>query len=68
MWNRDEAKGRLDHERGRADEALGDLRGKDAQRERGAKEDNEGQAREAWGQARRQVGEAVHDVSDQLKK
>jgi uncharacterized protein YjbJ (UPF0337 family) len=67
MWNKDEVQGKVDRAKGRAKEAVGDLKDDQQLHDEGVTDEAAGNVEEAFGKGRRKVGEAVKDVGDAIK-
>jgi uncharacterized protein YjbJ (UPF0337 family) len=68
MWNKDEMDGKADQVKGRAKEAIGDLRDDDQMRDEGAADELGGKTEETLGKGRRKVGDALDDLGDKIKR
>ena len=68
MRNEDEIKGRIERAKGKVKERVGDVTGDDRLRGEGKADEMGGNARETFGKGRRKVGEAIHDVGDEIKR
>ncbi len=68
MKNRDEIEGKKENVKGRVKEAAGTLTGNRDLENEGAKERAGGRVQERLGRARRQVGEAIEDLGEDVKR
>jgi uncharacterized protein YjbJ (UPF0337 family) len=68
MYNRDEAKGKVDSVVGRVKQAAGDLNDDPELKEEGEAQEVGGKIQEGFGTARRKVGEAIKEVGNAIKK
>ena len=66
MWNKDEVRGKVDQIKGRAKEAVGDLKNDEQLRNEGQADQGAGVVEETFGKGRRKVGDAIKDVGDKL--
>jgi uncharacterized protein YjbJ (UPF0337 family) len=68
MWNKDEVKGKADQAKGRAKEAVADLKNDPDLHDEGTADEAAGRVQESFGKGRRKVGEAIQDIGKNLKK
>jgi uncharacterized protein YjbJ (UPF0337 family) len=68
VMNRDELDGKATKAKGKIKEAAGDLTGNDRLRGEGAADQAIGKTQETFGKAKRKVGEALDDLSDDMKR
>jgi len=68
MMNRDELEGKAEAFKGKVKQAAGDLTDNPDLHDEGVADEVEGQTRDAFGRARRKVGEVIEDVGDAIKK
>ena len=66
--NRDEIEGKEKNVSGRIKQATGALTGNQELEEKGADERSEGEVQGELGRARRKVGEAIEDLSEDIKR
>ena len=66
MWNRDEVRGKVDQIKGRAKEAVGDLKNDEQLRNEGQADQGAGAVEEAFGKGRRKIGNAIKDVGRKI--
>jgi uncharacterized protein YjbJ (UPF0337 family) len=66
--NKDELEGKAEALKGKLKQAAGDLTDDDQLRDEGAVDEAAGKTQDAFGRGRRQVGEAIEDVGDAIKK
>ena len=66
MWNKDEVRGKVDQIKGRAKEAVGDLKNDEQLREEGQADQGAGAVEETFGKGRRKIGNAIKDIGDKL--
>ena len=60
--------GKIENAKGKIKEAAGDLSGDDELRDEGTADQVVGKTQEAFGRAKRKVGEAVEDLGNDIKK
>jgi uncharacterized protein YjbJ (UPF0337 family) len=68
MWNKDEAKGKMDRAKGHVKDQVGKATGDDRMRGEGKAEEIGGNAREAIGKGKKKVGDALDDLGDKMKR
>jgi uncharacterized protein YjbJ (UPF0337 family) len=68
MWNKDEMQGKADKVKGKAKQAVGDLRDDQQLHDEGVSDEAAGEIQDAFGKGRRQIGNAIKDLGDQVKK
>jgi uncharacterized protein YjbJ (UPF0337 family) len=66
--NRDEVKGKADALKGKIKQAAGDLSDDPTLNDEGAADEAAGKTRDAFGHAKRKVGEAVEHIGKTVKK
>ncbi len=66
--NRDELEGKKENLKGRVKEATGTLTGNPELEKEGANERAGGALQEGIGRARREVGEAIEDLGEEIKR
>jgi uncharacterized protein YjbJ (UPF0337 family) len=66
--NRDELEGKAEALKGKMKQAAGDLTDNPELHDEGAVDEAAGQTQDAFGKARRKVGEAIEDIGNAVKK
>ena len=66
--NRDELEGKAEALKGKIKKAAGDLTDDPDLHDEGAVDEAAGQTRDAFGKARRKVGEVIEDIGNAVKK
>jgi uncharacterized protein YjbJ (UPF0337 family) len=66
--NKDELDGKWDQAKGRLKQGVGDLTDDDRLRDEGAADEASGTVQEGFGKARHEVGDAIEDIGDKLKR
>jgi len=66
--NRDEIKGKFDQAQGKVKEGLGRATADERLRDEGVADQAEGEVREGYGKAKRNIGEAIEDVGERIKR
>ena len=66
--NRDEVKGKAEALKGKAKQAAGDLTDDPNLRDEGVADEAAGKTKDAFGHAKRKVGEAVEDIGKTIKR
>jgi len=66
--NRDEVDGRVDKMKGKVKQAAGDLTDNEQLHDEGVADEAAGDVQEAFGRARRKVGEAIEDIGEDIKR
>ena len=66
--NRDELEGKAEALKGKIKQAAGDLTDNPELHDEGAVDEAAGQTQDAFGKARRKVGEAIEDIGNAVKK
>ena len=66
--NRDELEGKAEALKGKIKQAAGDLTDNPELHDEGAVDEAAGQTQDAFGKAKRKVGEAIEDIGNAVKK
>lgn len=66
--NRDEIKGKFEQAQGKVKEGVGRATADERLRDEGAADQAEGEAREGYGKVKRNIGEAIEDVGERIKR
>jgi len=66
--NRDEIKGKFDQAQGKVKEGLGHATADERLRDEGVADQAEGQTREGYGKVKRNIGEAIEEVGERIKR
>ena len=66
--NHDEVEGKYEQAKGSVKEGLGRLTGDEELEAEGSADKVKGDVQEGWGSAKRNVGEAIEDVGDAIKR
>lgn len=66
--NSDEVEGKYEQAKGSVKEGLGRLTGDEDMQAEGSADKVKGDVQEGWGSAKRNVGEAIEDVGDAIKR
>lgn len=66
--NRDEIKGKVDQAQGKLKEGLGQATGDQRLHDEGVADQAAGEAREGYGKVKRNIGEAVEEVGERIKR
>lgn len=66
--NRDEIKGKVDQVQGKIKEGLGHATGDQRLHDEGVADQAAGEAREGYGKVKRNVGEAIEEVGERIKR
>ena len=66
--NRDEIEGRAEQVKGKVKKAVGDLTDDERLHDEGTADEAAGDVQEGFGRARRNVGEAIEDIGENIKK
>ena len=66
--NRDEIKGKAEAIKGKLKQAAGDLTDNERLRNEGVADEVAGDTQEAFGKARRKVGEVIEDIGESIKR
>jgi uncharacterized protein YjbJ (UPF0337 family) len=65
--NKDELDGKADRLKGEIKQGVGKMTGDQALHDEGVADEAAGRVEEGFGKARRQVGDAIHDVAHKIK-
>ena len=66
--NQDELKGKAEAIKGKVKQAAGDMTDNERLHDEGVADEARGDTRDAFGQVRRKVGDAVNDLGDKIKR
>lgn len=66
--NRDEIKGKFEQAQGKVKEGLGRATADERLRDEGLADQAQGEAREGYGKVKRNIGEAVEEVGERIKR
>jgi uncharacterized protein YjbJ (UPF0337 family) len=66
--NNDEIKGKYEQAKGSIKEGFGRMTGDEKMEAEGSADKVKGDVQEGWGSAKRNVGEAIEDVGDAIKR